>query len=88
MAATDATRDPGSSSKVKADLEHSLEALVLNCSKCGLDIRWVSGRDAGTLGAPGARAARLTGGPVRLTREAEGRRNGPSDGGLSISNVT
>ena len=60
--------------KVKADLERSLEALVLNCSKCGLDIHWVSGRDAGTMGAPGALAARLAGdvsalsSPKKLTR--------------------
>ena len=29
--------------KVKADLERELEDFVLNCSKCGLDIHWVSG---------------------------------------------
>lgn len=30
--------------KVKADLERELEDFSLNCSKCGLDVRWVSGR--------------------------------------------
>jgi len=29
--------------KVKADLERELETLSLNCSKCGLDVHWVSG---------------------------------------------
>jgi hypothetical protein len=29
--------------KVKADLERELEDFVLNCSKCGLDVHWVSG---------------------------------------------
>ena len=45
--------------KVKADLERELEDFVLNCSKCGLDVHWVS--DSGLswpLGAPGASAAR------------------------------
>ena len=28
---------------VKADLEHELEDFVLNCTKCGLDVHWVSG---------------------------------------------
>jgi len=28
---------------VKADLERELEDFVLNCSKCGLDVHWVSG---------------------------------------------
>jgi hypothetical protein len=27
----------------KADLERELEDFVLNCSKCGLDVHWVSG---------------------------------------------
>ena len=29
--------------KVKADLERELEDFSLNCTKCGLDVRWVSG---------------------------------------------
>jgi hypothetical protein len=29
--------------KVKADLEHELETWVPNCTKCGLDVHWVSG---------------------------------------------
>jgi hypothetical protein len=29
--------------KVKADLERELETFSLNCSKCGLDVHWVSG---------------------------------------------
>jgi hypothetical protein len=29
--------------KVKADLERELEDFVLNCSKCSLDVHWVSG---------------------------------------------
>jgi hypothetical protein len=29
--------------KVKADLERELEDFVLNCTKCGLDVHWVSG---------------------------------------------
>jgi NYN domain len=29
--------------RVKADLERELEDFVLNCSKCGLDVHWVSG---------------------------------------------
>ena len=28
---------------VKADLERELEDFVLNCSRCGLDVHWVSG---------------------------------------------
>ena len=28
---------------VKADLERELEDFSLNCSKCGLDVHWVSG---------------------------------------------
>jgi hypothetical protein len=29
--------------KVKADLERELEDFSLNCSRCGLDVQWVSG---------------------------------------------
>jgi hypothetical protein len=29
--------------KVKANLERELEDFSLNCSKCGLDVHWVSG---------------------------------------------
>jgi hypothetical protein len=29
--------------QVKADLERELEDFSLNCSKCGLDVYWVSG---------------------------------------------
>jgi hypothetical protein len=29
--------------KEKADLDRELEDFVLNCSKCGLDVHWVSG---------------------------------------------
>jgi hypothetical protein len=29
--------------KVKADLERELETWSLNCTKCGLDVHWVSG---------------------------------------------
>jgi hypothetical protein len=29
--------------KVKTDLERELEDFVFNCSKCGLDVHWVSG---------------------------------------------
>jgi hypothetical protein len=29
--------------KVKADLERELEAWVPNCTRCGLDVHWVSG---------------------------------------------
>ena len=29
--------------KVKADLERELEDFSLNCTKCGLDVHWVSG---------------------------------------------
>jgi hypothetical protein len=29
--------------KVKPDLERELEDFVLDCSKCGLDVHWVSG---------------------------------------------
>lgn len=29
--------------KVKADLERELEDFSVNCSKCGLDVHWVSG---------------------------------------------
>jgi hypothetical protein len=48
--------------KVKADLERELEDFVLNCSKCGLDVHWVSGLGV----SPGhwahrARAARRAG---------------------------
>jgi hypothetical protein len=32
--------------KVKADLERELEDFSLNCSKCGLDVHWVSGLGA------------------------------------------
>jgi hypothetical protein len=28
---------------VKAEIERELEDFVLNCSKCGLDVHWVSG---------------------------------------------
>jgi hypothetical protein len=28
---------------VKADLERELETWVPNCTKCGLDVHWVSG---------------------------------------------
>jgi hypothetical protein len=28
---------------VKADLERELEDFSLNCSRCGLDVHWVSG---------------------------------------------
>ena len=28
---------------VKADLERELEDVSLNCTKCGLDVHWVSG---------------------------------------------
>jgi hypothetical protein len=41
--------------KVKADLERELEDFSLNCSKCGLDVHWVSGLGVspGHLGASG-----------------------------------
>ena len=29
--------------KVKADLERELEDFSLHCSRCGLDVHWVSG---------------------------------------------
>jgi hypothetical protein len=29
--------------RVKADLERELEDFSLNCTKCGLDVHWVSG---------------------------------------------
>ena len=29
--------------KVKADLERELEDFSLNCTRCGLDVHWVSG---------------------------------------------
>jgi hypothetical protein len=29
--------------KVRADLERELEDFSVNCSKCGLDVHWVSG---------------------------------------------
>jgi hypothetical protein len=29
--------------KVKADVERELETWSLNCTKCGLDVHWVSG---------------------------------------------
>jgi hypothetical protein len=29
--------------KVKADLERELETWVPNCTRCGLDVHWVSG---------------------------------------------
>jgi hypothetical protein len=29
--------------KVKADLERELEDFSINCSRCGLDVHWVSG---------------------------------------------
>lgn len=32
--------------KVKADLERELETWVPNCTKCGLDVHWVSGLGA------------------------------------------
>jgi len=46
--------------KVKVDLERELEDFSLNCSKCGLDVHWVSGLriTPGPLGAPGAGLAR------------------------------
>jgi hypothetical protein len=37
--------------KVKADLERELEGFSLDCSKCGLDVHWVSG--SGSLRAIG-----------------------------------
>jgi len=41
---------------VKKELERELETLVLNCSKCGLDVHWVSGLgitlDTGHTGSP------------------------------------
>jgi hypothetical protein len=40
--------------KVKADLERELEDFSLNCSKCGLDVHWVSGLGV----SPGHRARR------------------------------
>ena len=51
--------------KVKADLERELEDFSLNCTKCGLDVHWVSGLGlTRPLGAPGARAARRSGGLI------------------------
>jgi hypothetical protein len=50
--------------KVKADLESELEDFSLNCSKCGLDVHWVSGLGVspGHWGAPRAGAAWGAGG--------------------------
>jgi hypothetical protein len=48
--------------KVKADLERELETWVPNCTKCGLDVHWVSGlgitRDTGRTGNPRRTASR------------------------------
>ncbi len=49
---------------VKADLERELEDFSLNCSKCGVDVHWVSGLGitpaTGRTGSP-RRTARLWG---------------------------
>ena len=44
--------------KVKAELERELEDFSLSCSKCGLDVHWVSGLGvhAGSLVACGTSA--------------------------------
>jgi hypothetical protein len=49
--------------KVKADLERELEDFVLDCSKCGSRraLGLGAGRLTGSLGTPGARAARRAG---------------------------
>jgi len=45
--------------KVKADLERELETWVPNCTKCGLDVHWVSASASyRPLGAPRTGAAR------------------------------
>lgn len=53
--------------KVKANLERELGTASFNCSKCGLDIHWVSGLGVkpGHWGSPGARAARRAAGRDR-----------------------
>ena len=45
--------------KVKAELERELEDFSLNCSKCGLDVHWVSGLGVSP-GHWGARSPRRT----------------------------
>jgi hypothetical protein len=58
--------------KVKADLERKLETWSLNCTKCGLDVHWVSGLGAmpvtGLTGGPRRTASPLfeANGPIRL----------------------
>ena len=48
---------------MKADLERELEDFSLNCSKCCLDLPWVSGLGVSPRHwAPGACAARRAGG--------------------------
>ena len=48
---------------VKADLERELKDFVLNCSKCGLDVHWVSGLGVSPgHGAPRPHAARRASG--------------------------
>jgi len=42
-AASFAALEPSELLKVKADLERELGTFSLNCSKCGLDVHWVSG---------------------------------------------
>lgn len=48
--------------KVKADLESEPGTLSLDCTKCGLDVHWVSGlgvsRDTGRTGSPPPTASR------------------------------
>src|SRR4249919_3777539 len=51
--------------KVKADLERELEDFVLNCSKCGLDVHWVSR----------SRHSRRATGPIRSPRRTASRRS-------------
>jgi hypothetical protein len=67
--------------KVKADLEHELEDFSLNCTKCGLDVHWVSGlgvtpghwthREPAPHGEPAVSGGHQRAGSVR---------NRPSDG--------
>jgi hypothetical protein len=50
--------------KVKADLERELEDFVLNCSKCRLDVHWISGVNMAEAGHWGHRRPASHGEPV------------------------
>jgi hypothetical protein len=60
--------------KVEGDLERELAKLVLNCTACGQEVRWVQGisvSDAGHWWAPLPGAARRTGGQITYSGRSE-----------------